>query len=1059
MTTTNTSSANSVVRFGAVPEPGQLVEVRRRQWVVTDVSSGALSTAINGEQHLVGLSSLDEDSMGEEIQVVWQLEAGAQVLEKAGLPSITGWDSNDRLEAFLDAVRWGAITNADRSFLQSPFRSGITIEDYQLDPLVRAVEMARVNLLIADDVGLGKTIEAGLVIQELLVRHRARTVFVVCPASLQVKWQTEMQEKFGLEFRIVDTEYVKRLRRERGIHVSPWTSYPRLITSMDWMKSGEGFRLLKDVLPPHITYPRKFDILVVDEAHNVAPASASMYALESQRTRLIRLLAPHFTHRLFLSATPHNGYQESFTSLLELLDDQRFARTVMPDEKQLHRVMVRRLKRDIVDANGKPVFPERKLEGLEIDYSEEERQIHALLGEYTADRSKSVKGTRFEYGTDFVHMLLKKRLFSSPMAFALTLAKHRETLERGKPKGDRDTMDDRILRKAILKTEEEHSNDSLVEKVQYEAVEVASELAPPLSLEQRDMLNRLSAWGEKARNRVDSKARAILDWLESHLKTNGCWNGKRVILFTEYRATHSWLHQILTANGYGSDCLMYLHGNMSPDERESVKAAFQAHPDISPVRILLATDAASEGIDLQNHCNYLIHVEIPWNPNVMEQRNGRIDRHGQKEDTVFIWHPVGKGFSSRAAGRSVKPGDVAGDHEYLMRAVLKIDAIREALGSVGPVIAQQIVEAMLGRRSSLDTAAAEAKAAKVGKFVTAEKRLQERIARLHERLMEAKNDFHLSPEHISRAVEVALDLAEKPALKPIGSAHGEKGSIFEVPVLPGSWGRATVGLEHPHTGVRRPITFDHDVAKGRDNVVLVHLNHRLVQMCLRLLREEIWKLDDVKRLHRVAVRTVPDNELRVPAVAVWSRLVITGGDHQRLHEELTLAGGELEHKRFARIAQIGKLEALVAQGSPVQPNQALFDVLKDRFERHEDALMAAVEARSRDRLKFLGNTLHRRMKSEIADVQTVLDELEASIRKELKSDRQGGQLYFPGFSPEEMAQVKKDVHALEARLARIPEEREKEKAAIEKHYANPVDRTFPVAVVFLVPASLLRAKQ
>lgn len=1054
MTATNVGSASNVVRFGAVPEPGQLVEVRRRQWVVTDVSGGALSSSSNGDQHLVGLSSLDEDSMGEEIQVVWQMEAGAQVLEKAGLPSITGWDSNDRLEAFLDAVRWGAVTNADRSFLQSPFRSGITIEDYQLDPLVRAVEMARVNLLIADDVGLGKTIEAGLVIQELLVRHRARTVFVVCPASLQVKWQAEMQEKFGLEFRIVDTEYVKRLRRERGIHVNPWTSYPRLVTSMDWMKSGEGFRLLKDVLPPHITYPRKFDILVVDEAHNVAPASASMYALESQRTRLIRSLAPHFTHRLFLSATPHNGYQESFTSLLELLDDQRFARTVMPDEKQLHRVMVRRLKSDIVDANGKPVFPVRKLEGLEVDYSEEERQIHALLGEYTADRSKSVKGTRFEYGTDFVHMLLKKRLFSSPMAFALTLAKHRDTLERGKPKGDRDTMDDRILRKAILKTEEEYSDDSLVEEAQHEAVEVVGELAPPLSREQRDMLDRLTAWSEKARNRVDSKARAILDWLESHLKTDGRWNGKRVILFTEYRATHSWLHQILTANGYGGDRLMYLHGSMLPDERESVKAAFQAHPDISPVRILLATDAASEGIDLQNHCNYLIHIEIPWNPNVMEQRNGRIDRHGQKEGAVFIWHPVGKGFSERATDRSVKPGDVAGDHEYLMRAVLKIDTIREDLGSVGPVIARQIEEAMLGRRSGLDTASAEAKAAKARKFVTAEKRLQERIVRLHERLMEARNDFHLSPEHISRAVEVALDLAEKPSLKPTGSTKDEKVSVFDVPVLPGSWGRATVGLEHPHTGVRRPITFDHDVAKGRDDVVLAHLNHRLVQMCLRLLREEIWKLDDVKRLHRVAVRTVPDSELRVPAVAVWSRLVITGGDHHRLHEELTLAGGELEHKRFARIAQVGKLEALVVQGSPIQPDKALFDVLKDRFERFEDALMAAVEARSRDRLKFLENTLDRRMKSEVADVRTVLDELESSIRKELGQDGKPIQLSL--FSDEELGQIKKDIQSLEARLARIPEEREKEKTSIEKHYANPVDRTFPVAVVFLVPQSQAR---
>lgn len=1055
MTNINVGLANDIVQFSAIPEPGQLVEVRRRQWVVTDVSSGALPQAGNGSQHLVGLSSLDEDAMGEEIQVVWQMEAGAQVLEKAGLPSITGWDSNDRLEAFLDAVRWGAVTNADRSFLQSPFRSGITIEDYQLDPLVRAVDMARVNLLIADDVGLGKTIEAGLVIQELLVRHRARTVLVVCPASLQLKWQTEMQEKFGLEFRIVDTKYVKHLRRERGIHINPWTSYPRLITSMDWMKSGEGLRLFKDILPPHITYPRKFDILVVDEAHNIAPASASMYSLESQRTRLIRLLAPHFTHRLFLSATPHNGYQESFTSLLELLDDQRFARTVMPDEKQLHRVMIRRMKSDIVDADGKPAFPVRKLEGLEINYSEEERLIHALLKEYTDDRSKSVKGTRFEYGTDFVHMLLKKRLFSSPMAFALTLAKHRETLERGKPQSNRDTMDDRILRKAILKTEEEYSDDALIEEAQLEVIEVAGELAPKLSPEQSGMLDRLSAWAEKERNRVDSKATAILDWLGSHLKSNGDWNGKRVIMFTEYRATHSWLHQILTVNGYGGDKLMYLHGSMPPDEREAVKAAFQAHPDVSPVRILLATDAASEGIDLQNYCNYMIHVEIPWNPNVMEQRNGRIDRHGQREDEVFIWHPVGQGYSAKDSDRDLKPGDIAGDHEYLMRAALKIDTIREDLGSVGPVIARQIEDAMLGRRNRLDTTSAEAKAAKARKFVAAERRLQERIARLHERLMEAKSEFHLSPENIARAVEVALDLAEKPPLERV-LADGEKGSIFNVPILPGSWGRACVGLEHPHTGVRRPVTFDHEVAKGRDDVVLAHLNHRLVQMCLRLLREEIWKLDDVKRLHRVAVRTVPDSILNVPAVAVWSRLVITGGDHQRLHEELTLAAGELEHNRFARITQVRKLDELVANSSQTEPGQALFDILKDRFVRHEGAIMAAVEARSRDRLRYLENTLDRRMTSELTDIKTILDELEASIRMGLKSELKDGQRYLPGLSPEEMAQVKKDVQALEARLARIPEEREKEKAVIEKHYTNPVDRTFPVAVVFLVPQSQAR---
>ena len=419
----------------SIPEPGQLVEVRRRQWVVSDVKGSTFDPS-NG-QHLVSLSSLDEDALGEELQVIWQIEPGARVLEKAGLPQITGWDTPERQGAFLDAVRWGAVTNADRSFLQAPFRSGITIEDYQLDPLVRAIDMARVNLLIADDVGLGKTIEAGLVVQELLVRHRARTVFVVCPASLQMKWQMEMWEKFGLEFRIVDTAYIKEMRRKRGIHANPWASFPRLISSMDWMKTGEGLRSMKDCLPPTVTYPRKFDILIVDEAHNVAPAAAARYALESQRTRLIRTIAPHFEHRLFLSATPHNGYQESFTSLLELLDDQRFARSVMPDEKQLQRVMVRRLKTDIVDSNGNPIYPKRRLMPLEVEYSQEERNIHKLLQKYTESRSKSVKGTRHEYGTEFVHKLLKKRLFSSPMAFAGTLARHRSTIERPRSKREK----------------------------------------------------------------------------------------------------------------------------------------------------------------------------------------------------------------------------------------------------------------------------------------------------------------------------------------------------------------------------------------------------------------------------------------------------------------------------------------------------------------------------------------------------------------------------------------------------------------------------------------------
>lgn len=1036
--------------IAAAPEAGQLVEVRRRQWVVADVAAAGLASSDGAPaQHLIDLLSLDEDALDETLSVVWELEPGARLLETAGLPRIDGWDPWERLEAFLDAVRWGAATDADRGLLQAPFRSGVEIQDYQLDPLVRAIDMPRVNLLIADDVGLGKTIEAGLVVQELLVRHRARSMLVLCPASLQRKWRTEMHEKFGLEFRIVDSEYVRHLRRERGIHANPWTSFPRLISSLDWAKSGEGLRLVKDALPPRVSYPRKFDVLIVDEAHNVAPSAASRYAMPSRRTALVRALAPHFEHRLFLTATPHNGYQESFTSLLELLDDQRFARGVMPDDKQLHRVMIRRMKTDLVDDRGEPIYPKRELLPLAIDYTPEEREIHRLLKDYTDSRSAMARGGSAGLGTEFIHKLLKKRLFSSPRAFALTLAKHRQSLERGPARREERVLEDRILLKAIQRTEEDYADDARIEEAQAEAVEVATGMAPPPTDAQRAMLNRLAAWAETAKNRPDSKARAILEWLETHLKTDGEWNGKRVILFTEYRATHSWLQEILASKGWGGDRLMALHGGMDDDDRERIKAAFQAHPDVSPVRILLATDAASEGIDLQNHCNYLIHVEIPWNPNVMEQRNGRIDRHGQREKTVRIWHPAGKGTTERVANDGAKPGDLEGDHEFLMRAVRKVENIRQDLGCVGPVIARQIEEAMLGKRADLDTRQAEAKATETRPLLATERKLQERIARLHQKLLEAREGFRLTPERVERAVSVALELAGKPPLAPTKLRGAPEVRFYEVPLLAGSWAQATRGLEHPHTGTRRPITFDHAAVRGRDDIVLAHLHHRLVQMSLRLLRAEVWAHDDRKRLRRIAVRGLPRTSSEEPIVLVWSRLVITGGDHHRLHEELTIAGGELKTTGFARIRTLGRLEELLQSSSPMEPSPGLFDALGKRFEDHRESILKAVEARSRERLEHLGSALERRRLAEESDLADVLEDLTAMIRRELDGTPKAVQLEL--WPAEQREQLNRDLEALRMRLERIPAERDAEIAAIRRRYSDPTDRTFPVAIAFLVP--------
>lgn len=1033
------------------PESGQLVEVRRRQWIVADIIASEPVNSGYPKQHLVTLSSIDEDGLGEELQVVWEIEPGAHVIEKSGLPEITGFDDADRLDAFLDAVRWGAATNADRGFLQAPFRSGVSIEDFQLDPLVRAISMARANLLIADDVGLGKTIEAGLVIQELLLRHRARSVLIICPASLQLKWQDEMLEKFGLDFKVVNTDYIRQLRRDRGIHANPWTSFPRLIVSQDWIKSGEPLRLLREVIPAHAKYPRKFDILVVDEAHNVAPAGSTNYVLESLRTRMIREIAPHFQHKLFLTATPHNGYTESFTSLLELLDDQRFSRNILPDEKQLQRAMVRRLKTDLVDAEGKPLYPPRKLQALEIYYTDEERNIHKLLNDYCASREADTSEDNKAIGTKFVNGLLKKRLFSSPAAFASTLEKHINTVHSGGKKKQTTVIEERILRKAILRAEEDYAKDQDYEDAQDEAVEEASRRSFPFTKEQSQLIKQLRGWAQRAQHQSDSKAKAICQWIEENLKKNNEWSQVRVILFTEYRSTQQWLQKILTENGYGGDRLDIIHGGMDQDEREVIKAAFQTSPEDSPVRILLATDAASEGIDLQNHCNCLIHLEIPYNPNVMEQRNGRIDRHGQKASEVLIWHPIDAGDGN---GQSV-----GGHKDDIIRALRKLESMREDMGSVNPVIAPQMSGLVEGTIKELDTREAEAKTQKARKFVKAERQLKEKINKLHQQLLETQQDFHLTPEHVLAAVQTGLAVAEKPPLKPIELKDAPSGSIFLMPELIGTWAECTRGLNHPFTGKTRPITFDHKVARGRDDVVLVHLNHRLVQMCLRLLRAQVWAQegDPNKKMYRVALRTLPDDKINGVMVLVVSRLVITGGNHHRLHEEITYAGGYLKDKSYNRERGVTKINDWLEQSTAAKVPAHLHSALTARFNDNQSALQNTIEARSKERLKDLENTLKNRKEREVADITTVLDELEAAIKKELNSSDEPEQLLL--FSEDERTQVRRDLDALSARLSRIPEEREHEVHAIEHRYADYVARTFPVAVIFLVPQSMAGGAQ
>jgi superfamily II DNA or RNA helicase len=771
------------VGLAAAPEQGQLVSVRSRNWMVNEVAPSTLpASGLRGladAQTLVTLTSVEDDGLGEEAQVVWELEPGARVIEKVALPEPTGFDPPDQLNAFLDAVRWGASSSADVRNIQAPFRSGIDIEDYQLDPVVRAIRMPRVNLLVADDVGLGKTIEAGMVALELIIRHRARKVLIVCPSSLQVQWQEQMRDKFGLDFRIVGGELMRELRRERGIHVNPWNHFPCLITSIDFLKRERPLRMFREILPgpDDPLYPRKFDLPIVDEAHNCAPSGRGKYATDSLRTKALRLLAPHFEHKLFLSATPHNGYPESFSALLELLDSQRFARSTPPDRKQLDAVMVRRMKSELPPRwDGSPRFPRRVLEPLEVPYTDEEQAIHAALKRYADLRSKRARDNAESVATDFVLKTLKKRLFSSPAAFLTTLNKHEASLRASSKKAGGATPSLGMLKRDLDRIDEDYADDEEYDEATGEAVETASRLFSEATAEELGLIRTMRDWAERACSQNDSKARKLIAWLNEHIRPGGQWADERIILFTEYRATQKWLSEVLASEGLaGQDRMMTMYGGMDSKHREAVKAAFQSSPAQSPVRILLATDAASEGLDLQNHCSRLVHYEVPWNPNRMEQRNGRIDRHGQKADLVRVFHFVSQGYNQRRGQTSDVPaGELEADLEFLMRVAQKVETIREDLGSVGQVLADDVEAAMLGRGYNLArTETAERGSEPVRRMLKFERDLARQIQELLEQYRQTQKELRLSPANIQKVVEVGLRLAEQPPLIPVGDPGGQ----------------------------------------------------------------------------------------------------------------------------------------------------------------------------------------------------------------------------------------------------------------------------------------------
>jgi superfamily II DNA or RNA helicase len=1032
-----------------VPEVGQIVTVRGSNWAVVDVQQQGLGRSSADDttaqlQHAVTLQSLEDDKLGHELRVVWELEQGRSALAHRGLPKDVDpdrFDDPNKLAAFVDALRWGAITSADDGTVQAPFRSGANVEPYQLTPLKRALASPRANLLLADDVGLGKTIEAGLVIQELLLRHRARSVIVVCPAGLAFKWQDEMREKFGLDFTVVNSETMKEVRRSHGVHANPFTLFPRIIVSMSWLPTQRAQRQLRDAFGS--TGKRfAFDILVVDEAHHVAPSSPVRndkvgrtrrgYAVDSQRTLAVRGIAERSEHRLFLSATPHNGYTESFTALLEMIDPQRFVRGNKIDPQALNEVAVRRLKKDLKEAKG---FVERTVSPLPYTPTDGEAEAYDRLLAFTKRRDRAVaEGGGSRSAKDMATLLLKKRFFSSPVAFAQTVDVYKDTRTKGLD------VDFDLDYDEILGPNADELEEGKVDQPELEALRMAKGSLPELTEDDLEDLDSLSAWGHRYEGRPDSRLAALLHFIEGTLRSAGDWNNERLVIFTEYVDTLKWLREILRQQGYEDDRVEVIDGGTDAETRELIRARFNENPSRTPVRILLATDAAGEGIDLQNHCHRLFNFDIPFNPNRLEQRIGRVDRYGQtKAPDIRHFVPVAGGDT--ALGK---------DFDLLARIAVKIDQIMRDLGSANEIIAPDLQRQLGGE--VLDTRRARAEKDPIAGMMRGEKVLNAELTRLEEDLATSRERLHLRPENLERVVAVAFALNHLPPLELVGSENTDV-PIYRLPNLDNSWEQVTRGLYTRLDPTRpRPIAFDPRVLAEDPDVVYMHLGSPLLQRATRRLRAALWGGD--RALERVTATVVPGLDESY-AVAV-TRLVLVGRAGLRLHEEVFLAG-----TRLARRQALGEQRAEALLESALDrtdlagvPKQVAIDLAEAWRSDAEDALRARVERaiveRTDRRRRDVQAQLFERRDADRGRVIEIFDRFGITLREALAEAEALEDEAQLALFDDERRQSERDLREIRKRIEALSEERDRELAAVDTRYDDIRAWEFPAAVIFAI---------
>lgn len=1070
-------------------ENGTIVRVRSRQYLVEE----AITPNHPGCDTLVRLSCLEDDAQGEELEIFWEREVDAQVLGTSNWESVTekGFDDPRYFSAFFHTLKWNCVTSTDPKLFQAPYRAGIEVKAYQLEPLRKALLQPRVSLFIADDVGLGKTIEAGLILREMLMRQKIKRVLISCPPSVVRQWQEEMESRFGLIFQILDRDYIAAKRRERGYGINPWKTHTRFIISHALLRDESYTAPLRDWLGV-------FDsgsMLILDEAHNAAPASGSRYAVDSQLTKIVRDIAPRFEHKLFLSATPHNGHSNSFAALLEILNPQRFCRGVPVTKKQLlDEVMVRRLKQDLKEI-GDADFPERQVIPIVIDNLPEdapELVLSRLLQEYRyclqerlGNSSKSTQATAM-----LVLTSLQKRLLSSIEAFYRTLKVHRQSVEVKEKKQRLQLHSNLSLLQEATGADDERSelSEEEIETEENAQMAIASQMSvETISAKELELLEKMSEIATNNRYQQDSRVKKLIEWIKANLcnelgKPGAQWNHRRVVIFTEYTDTKRYLEQQLkeaiSQSHQESERIDTFTGGMGDERRELIKAAFNSDPSEHPLRILIATDAAREGVNLQNHCADLFHFDVPWNPSRMEQRNGRIDRKLQRQPIVRCYYFY---LSQRPEDRVI---DVL---------VQKTATIQKELGSLSPVIEKNVSKIL---EQGITAQQEENLIKKIqqsdqnneittqnGRVIKEEleavrqqrQKLLQQQTQLEDMLHNSKKWLGLDDRHFREALSASLEILGAKPLEPLDANAAVKDIERASWVIPrlheeaGSdptWANTLDTLRPPRQKGQklwdwrketeiRPVVF-RDPGSLDGKVVHLHLEHRLVQ---RLLGRFLSQGFIHHELRRACVCHTDD---AIPKVIVLGRLSLYGDGAARLHDEIIAVAAQwLNPEARGR----GKLRPLTEgekadvltelEHSLATPRLCqVSDNLKKRCQEYAaqdvEDLLTHLQKRAQTLQERAERKLSQRGQKEAESMKKLLEEQKARIIRQ-EQDTENYQLEL--FKPDEMRQIEADRRHWSIRLQQLDTEIETEPTRIQQTYIIKGSRIEPVGLVYLWPIS------